>query len=1022
MSRIANLMITLSFLLLTLLASSAWAVDIRVVPDTTEILPGQALGVNILLENVPATGLSAVQFRLQVVAAGGVLSGVGDLDQSLPGQVGIAAPLNASTATSKTSGLGGFLLSQAGPNGILLLDNPSFAKNSFPSEGSGFFSFARTAAAAPLQGSGVLARFMLKVGSEATVTQLVFSLTDVVVLDGDLSVGPKEYNLENILGSTVAVGCETQVPALLGLSRDNAVQLLTASGLALGASYEVENLTGDKALGVVLEQSLSAGQYLACGQQVNLAINLAPYDVGSLQASDVTENQSGEVNLTWAASPSVDVAKYEIYQDTSLLQTVVGRDSTGCIVTGLINGQSNLLRVVAIDNSGNRSTGASVAAVPLDDVAPELSLSRTLPALTNQVSLSFSGSVDIDADLNVENLSSGASASITFPVSGSWQAELSLVEGENQIRIAAQDSAGNLVELLPSTIIYQPSQAPLRLELQAESITSGQTTAFAGTVTLAVPGGALWLEQFVDENNNGSIEEFEPVVRRLSMSDEDNDGVATTNLNMLNVLAIDHAPGNYLFRVTDGAAQAVKPFRVDPIPQPQTLQGQITDGINGLAGVQVQLIDKWQRPVAWAITDVNGNYLFQVPEAGGYYLLPQADGYAFDRNTASLVSVVASASTTAPAVEMAAGANTISGQVFSDATALVGIRVVATGSLGNGYVASALTGNDGAYSLSLPVGDYTIQVVADSYAGPSTRGCLADATTDVSLTVASNQGGINFNLPAATVTVSGVVADETMMPIVGVSVIALSNDEIVAMTTTAADGGYSLPLAENSNYTVTVESDSATSLGYVGQQFVVQTGTSDVSGQNLPIHSISNWINGTVTDESSSPLMVMPVHLRSGGDLYRLSTNTTVDGDYLFGAFAGTWYVRAETEAQGYSAAAETDLVLSAGQTGTVDFIAVASGGDATCLECHSVMTESTTCLDCHDWAAGANNQHHEAEVSNTWGFGCMDCHAIGPDPITGSYGLLNPSPVACSSCHVSLDPERPAMDVIHHTLPATGP
>lgn len=116
-----------------------------------------------------------------------------------------------------------------------------------------------------------------------------------------------------------------------------------------------------------------------------------------------------------------------------------------------------------------------------------------------------------------------------------------------------------------------------------------------------------------------------------------------------------------------------------------------------------------------------------------------------------------------------------------------------------------LTNGNGSYSFGLLTGDYIIQVVVGGYAGLSTQGCLADATTDTFLSVNGTQSGVDFTLPAAAVTASG-VTDETTMPTSGVSVVAISNDEIVAMTVTAADGSYSLPLAENSSYTVTVDS------------------------------------------------------------------------------------------------------------------------------------------------------------------------------------------------------------------------
>lgn len=566
--------------------------------------------------------------------------------------------------------------------------------------------------------------------------------------------------------------------------------------------------------------------------------------------------------------------------------------------------------------------------------------------------------------------------------------------------------------LLDGVDLY-PIEAPI-VTLSQTSITTAESAEVQITVeNLIASGDNITVEQFADADSNGVIDSSDPVVRRVIMADTDADGIISDSLNMLSTLALDHAAGDYLLKISSGNDSIVESFTVIPVSQVQTLSGVVTDGTNTIAGAQIQLVDKWQRPVAWAITDATGNYSFQVPDAGTYYLLPQADDYAFDRNTAVSVVVGASTAATAPNVEMIAGTNLINGQVSSGTTNLSGIQVLANGTLDNGYFARTLTAADGSYSFNLPAGNYTIQVVADGYAGPSIQECLADTTTDVALSVNGTHSGVDFDLPSASVTVSGVIVDETTMPVAGISVVATRNDEPVAIAVTATDGSYSLPLAENSSYTIALEADFATALGYIGQQSTIQTAASNMTGQNLSIHSIESWIGGTVIDESSVPLTSLPVHLRSDDDLYNLSTNTTVDGEYLLGVFAGTWYVRAETELQGFTAAVESEAVILSGQTEQIDFVATSSGGDESCVVCHSDMTESTICQDCHTWPAGEVNMHHETAM-NVWGFGCMDCHNLF-DPTK-----LYPSAEQCASCHVSLDPEKPTIGDIHHNL--TGP
>jgi len=267
--------------------------------------------------------------------------------------------------------------------------------------------------------------------------------------------------------------------------------------------------------------------------------------------------------------------------------------------------------------------------------------------------------------------------------------------------------------------------------------------------------------------------------------------------------------------------------------------------------------------------------------------------------------------------------------------------------------------------------------------------------------------------------VKGSLIDESTMPVAGVPVVASSNSDVVAAVVSADDGSYTLPLAANRNYNIGIEQAAATTMGYLGQQLAVNTGTADQNGQVLQLHSIDSWVVGTVTDSSGAPLALLPVQVRSGDSLYVSNINTAEDGSYQLGIFSGNWFVRAITEAQGFAAAEEVELAAQSGQTMQVDFVATTSGFSAECLSCHASINESSDCSTCHgdQWSQPVPNIHHDSAVTATWGFGCLSCHTIGFDPATGSYRLGLPSPVQCEACHVSLYPEKPTTEIIHHNL-----
>jgi hypothetical protein len=85
-----------------------------------------------------------------------------------------------------------------------------------------------------------------------------------------------------------------------------------------------------------------------------------PQQVGNLTANTSTENS---VTTTWSLSPSGDVANYEVAYAINtatpnyvVASNVINPSSTSYIITGLVPDTDYIIKVVAIDTSGNRST------------------------------------------------------------------------------------------------------------------------------------------------------------------------------------------------------------------------------------------------------------------------------------------------------------------------------------------------------------------------------------------------------------------------------------------------------------------------------------------------------------------------------------------------------------------------------------------------------------------------------------------------------------------------------------------
>ncbi|HEY6871727.1 MAG TPA: Ig-like domain-containing protein [Geobacteraceae bacterium] len=350
-------------IVMLIFCGSAFAAGIRVVPSTARVLPGGDFYVDIVADSIPADGLGGVQFRLNVSAPGGSVVGVTDLGQAGPNAVAVASPLLVSQPTATRSGIGDFFWNGRGDNGILVMDNESLMN------GTALYTFAHTNGANPPSGSGSIARFMVRVGSSVTAEHIDISLSDVMLLDG----GPF-YPLDYNTSASVELRCMTKMPFLLGLNLIQAQAALASANLLPGSIYELDNQAGSHPLNVVLEQAAAAGSDLYCQTPVNLAINIPPAEVGQAAASDKSGDDIGVVLLSWTPPASADVAGYRVYQGSALLKDLK-LPAAGVEIGGLPNGVTSQLRVTTYDTFGNESAGVSVAATPLDDVPPTVTIS-----------------------------------------------------------------------------------------------------------------------------------------------------------------------------------------------------------------------------------------------------------------------------------------------------------------------------------------------------------------------------------------------------------------------------------------------------------------------------------------------------------------------------------------------------------------------------------------------------------------------------------------------------------------------
>ncbi|MBO1512372.1 chitobiase/beta-hexosaminidase C-terminal domain-containing protein [Metabacillus bambusae] len=164
-----------------------------------------------------------------------------------------------------------------------------------------------------------------------------------------------------------------------------------------------------------------------------------PEEVTDLSASNVTPIS---LTLSWTASPSSDIAEYNIYQDGTFLASI---NSTNMKVTDLTPFTEYTFRVVARDIAGNESSGTNInVTTAAEDTTP--------PALTITSGGTFT-------DIQTVTMTTEETATIYYTIDGTdpttsspvYSSPLTLTE-TTTLKAFAKDTVGN--ESTIQTVTY----------------------------------------------------------------------------------------------------------------------------------------------------------------------------------------------------------------------------------------------------------------------------------------------------------------------------------------------------------------------------------------------------------------------------------------------------------------------------------------------------------------------------------------------------------------------------------------
>lgn len=428
------------------------------------------------------------------------------------------------------------------------------------------------------------------------------------------------------------------------------------------------------------------------------------------------------------------------------------------------------------------------------------------------------------------------------------------------------------------------------------------------------------------------------------------------------------------------------------VSPPSSLSGAVFDA-NGtpIPGVTITLRNAADEVVGTTTTAADGTYTFAGISAGTYSIVQtQPTGYGDGPDQIGTAGGVQSGPDTISSIVLPAGTDatgyvftetfsSLAGVVFDDANGdgtvdpgepIAGVTVALVGvdALGNDVELTTVTAADGTYVFDgLLAGVYSItQTQPAGYDdGPDWVGTAGgtlsapDSITEISLPAGFAATGYDFSEFVGS-SISGSVRDDFGDPISGVTITLLdSDDQVVAVVTTGADGTYSFAGVAPGTYSV-VETqpvgygdggESAGSSGGVVSDDrvsgIVVTPGSTITG--VDFDEVTASIAGSVLDANGHPIVGVTVTLTgtdaAGGSVERVAVSDE-NGEYVFEQLLAGEYTLTETQPVGYGDG--PDLIGTAGgvQSGpdTISSIALGAGVAATGY----VFTEAFSSLSGH--------------------------------------------------------------------------